>query len=300
MAGFDHSGGSGTKEVTVVEVRNPLIHEDSLIITTKAFTDYEICIKTTSKAFIIPQSYVRRRYSDFVWLRNWLIKQNDAFSRTEMPKLPPKKIVGNNDPEFVQKRMHGLQKFMRKVIEHNVFLSDKALHLFLQSGMNVKEIEHYLTVGTNSRKEEASKSDETLVNHFESERIRSQSALQSITEISPRGDNTEEDEKKYSSSYSSSFSSVGSSLLDSFEAITVDDCPSEPLTADFEEKSDAVIDSSGKSSAAENKHDSDTQSQSSLTGFGEEDLLSIKALRDSNNKSQTSSNNSLAECDRDS
>ncbi len=31
-----------------------------------------------------------------------------------------------------------------RVIEHNVFLSDKALHLFLQSNLNVKQIESYL------------------------------------------------------------------------------------------------------------------------------------------------------------
>ena len=127
-------------EVTIVEVRNPVNH----IETGKKYTDFEICIKTTNIAFIIPQSYVRRRYSDFVWLRSWLAKNNGDFMNKEMPKLPPKKLVNRFDHEFLKDRMSGLQTFLRSVILHNVFLSDKALHLFLQSGIPVNQINDYL------------------------------------------------------------------------------------------------------------------------------------------------------------
>ena len=128
------------KEVTVVEVRNPLNHE----FRKKKYTDYEICLKTTSKAFMISQSFVRRRYSDFVWLRSWLSENNEAYASRKMPPLPPKKLVKRFDSEFLEERRKGLQKFLKKVLERNVFLSDKALHLFLQSTMHVKQIKEYL------------------------------------------------------------------------------------------------------------------------------------------------------------
>ena len=128
------------KEVTVVEVRNPVNHESQK----KKYTDYEICLKTTSKAFMISQSFVRRRYSDFVWLRSWLSENNEAYASRKMPPLPPKKLVKRFDSEFLEGRRKGLQKFLKNVLERNVFLSDKALHLFLQSTMHVKQIKEYL------------------------------------------------------------------------------------------------------------------------------------------------------------
>ena len=128
------------KEVTVVEVRNPVNHK----FQKKKYTDYEICLKTTSKAFMISQSFVRRRYSDFVWLRSWLSQNNEAYTSRKMPPLPPKKLVKRFDSEFLEERRKGLQKFLKNVLERNVFLSDKALHLFLQSTMHVKQIKEYL------------------------------------------------------------------------------------------------------------------------------------------------------------
>lgn len=224
MAGFDHSRGQGgVKEITVVEVRNPLIHQQGSSL--KQYTDYEVCVKTTSKAFIIPQSSVRRRYSEFVWLRNYLGKQNDIFSRVKTPKLPPKKLVGKNDPDFIQTRMHGLQKFLRKIIEHNVFLSDKALHLFLQSGMKCNQIEDYLTKG------EFIDNSDALVSQFEKDKKQTvNSALNSISESIAISEENSGETAGAASSYgrSSSYSSISTnSLMDSFEAISVSDCEKE-------------------------------------------------------------------------
>ncbi|XP_066927526.1 sorting nexin-10-like [Clytia hemisphaerica] len=299
MAGYDHSKGIGIKEITVVEVRNPIVqHEGSL----KQFTDYEVCIKTTSKAFIIPQSSVRRRYSDFVWLKKWLEKQNDAFSRVRTPKMPPKKLMGKTDPDFIQARMRGLQKFLRKIIEHNVFLSDKALHLFLQSTMKVKQIECYL-VG-NSTKEFVDNSD-ALVSHFEAEKKQTtQSVLHSISESLPieqNDDNQSESSRSraassYGKSPSYSASSISTnSLLDSFEAISVSDCEAN----DREELTSVAVIEHLKIKQlvreSENKEESDADS---LKGMQEDeknfDLLDDEPVKDKNNGSQ----NSLAECDR--
>lgn len=133
---------SGNNGVTVVEIRNPVTHEPRG--STRMYTDYEVCIKTCNKAFIIPQSYVRRRYSDFVWLRKWLLKNNGNFMSRKLAKLPRKKFVDRFNPDFLKERMSGLETFLNSVILHNVFLSDKALHLFLQSGMTVKSIDDFL------------------------------------------------------------------------------------------------------------------------------------------------------------
>lgn len=224
MAGFDHSRGQGgVKEITVVEVRNPVIRQQGSSL--KQYTDYEVCVKTTSKAFIIPQSSVRRRYSEFVWLRNYLGKQNDIYSRVKTPKLPPKKLVGKNDPDFIQTRMRGLQKFLRKIIEHNVFLSDKALHLFLQSGMKCNQIEDYLTKG------EFIDNSDALVNQFEKDKKQTvNSALNSISESIAISEENGDETGAAAGSYgrSSSYSSISTnSLMDSFEAISVSDCEKE-------------------------------------------------------------------------
>jgi len=293
--GVDHSNGHhddgiAKREVTVVEVRNPVNrNEDSL----KLYTDYEVCIKTTSKAFIIPQSSVRRRYSDFLWLRNWL-KQNDAFSHVKTPKLPPKKLVGRTDPSFIQKRMRGLQKFLRKIIEHNVFLSDKALHLFLQSPMKVKEIESYLN-GKNS--ESFTDNSDILVSHFEKENNQSTAAssLKSISEnmAIAKNETPEETEESCYERGSSYSSSITSSLLDSFEAINVDDC--------IEEEYNETIASQQKiieHTIKEEESKSEEDDLDSLDGLAENKVYESLHLLLEDNKEQCGSDNSLAECDQ--
>lgn len=212
-SGSVSSGTHRTQEVTVVEVRNPVTYD-----TNKPFTDYEVCIKTTNKAFIISQSFVRRRYSDFVWLKAWLQRNNEGFSYRKTPSLPPKKLVRRFDKEFIEERRQGLQKFLRKVIEQNVYLSDKALHLFLQSGMSVKDIEHYLNGGNKSHQQSNDSAAQTL---SENDQYEAQNdKLLQIVEIPNERNSCNE----YSSLASSSFSSIGSSLADSFEKINIQDC----------------------------------------------------------------------------
>lgn len=131
------------REVTIVEIKNPITHYKR---SRRKYTDFEITLKTNSKAFTLHKSSVRRRYSDFVWLRNWLSENNEGFSSIrKTPSLPPKKLIGRFEKDFIETRMRGLQRFLRKVLEHNVFLSDKALHLFLQSNLSVEQMENYLT-----------------------------------------------------------------------------------------------------------------------------------------------------------
>ena len=51
-----------------IDVINPITHG----VGNKRYTDYEVRMKTNLPVFRIKESSVRRRYSDFEWLRNEL------------------------------------------------------------------------------------------------------------------------------------------------------------------------------------------------------------------------------------
>uniref|UniRef100_A0A672TAI1 Sorting nexin 10b n=1 Tax=Sinocyclocheilus grahami TaxID=75366 RepID=A0A672TAI1_SINGR len=121
------------QEFTGVCVRDPCIQKEDFW---HAYMDYEICIHTNSLAFTKKSSCVRRRYSEFVWLRKKL--QENAMLITHLPKLPPKNpFFSLNNVREIGACMGGLRTFL----ENSVLLSDSCLHLFLQSQLSVKKIE---------------------------------------------------------------------------------------------------------------------------------------------------------------
>ncbi|XP_057316005.1 uncharacterized protein LOC130657059 isoform X2 [Hydractinia symbiolongicarpus] len=105
------------------------------------FTDYEIELKTNHIAFTIKNSKVRRRYSDFVWLRNRLIKDTMT---SDPPTLPGRRLFGRFNKDFIKQRQKKLQEFLFGLVQNNVYLSHAALHLFLQSKLSAEEIDTYL------------------------------------------------------------------------------------------------------------------------------------------------------------
>ncbi|XP_051574438.1 sorting nexin-10B isoform X1 [Myxocyprinus asiaticus] len=124
------------QEFTAVWVRDPRIQKEDFW---HAYMDYEICIHTNSLAFTKKSSCVRRRYSEFVWLRKKL--QENAMLITHLPKLPPKNpFFSLNNAREIGARMEGLRKFLEVVVHSPVLLSDSCLHLFLQSQLSVKKI----------------------------------------------------------------------------------------------------------------------------------------------------------------
>ncbi|XP_031559150.1 uncharacterized protein LOC116295475 [Actinia tenebrosa] len=126
-------------ELISVEVRNPRTH---LKRRWTSFTDYEIVISTNSMAFALQQSKVRRRFSEFEWLRRTLAK-NSSISTTP-PPLPNKRVLGRFNQDFLEKRRAALEEFLTKVINTTFHLSELAVHLFLQSSLTTKEIERVL------------------------------------------------------------------------------------------------------------------------------------------------------------
>ncbi|KAM9823573.1 sorting nexin-10B-like [Neosynchiropus ocellatus] len=105
-----------------------------------AHIDYEICLHTNSVCFQKKTSCVRRRYSEFVWLRDSLEK--NALD-IDVPKLPPwNPFFSLGNAQQVAQRMEGLQEFLQIVIYTPLLLSDSRLHLFLQSELGVLCIEN--------------------------------------------------------------------------------------------------------------------------------------------------------------
>ncbi|KAA0703034.1 Sorting nexin-10B [Triplophysa tibetana] len=125
------------QEFTGVWVRDPRIQKEDFW---HAYMDYEICIHTNSLAFTKKSSCVRRRYSEFVWLRKKL--QENAQLILQLPKLPPRNpFFSLNNARLIGTRMQGLRTFLEVVVISPVFLSDSCLHLFLQSQLSVKKME---------------------------------------------------------------------------------------------------------------------------------------------------------------
>ncbi|XP_076826830.1 sorting nexin-10B [Brachyhypopomus gauderio] len=125
------------KEVISVWVRDPRIQKEDFW---HAYIDYEICIHTDSLAFNKKSSCVRRRYSEFVWLRQKL-KEN-ALLQLNLPELPPKNpFFSLNNARQIAARMDGLRQFLEEIVLSPVLLSDSCLHLFLQSQLSMKKME---------------------------------------------------------------------------------------------------------------------------------------------------------------
>ncbi|XP_017281959.1 sorting nexin-10B [Kryptolebias marmoratus] len=125
------------QQVVSVWVRDPRIQKNDFW---HAYIDYEICLHTKSVCFTRKTSSVRRRYREFVWLRQKLMA--NSLLMVKLPGLPPKNpFFSLNNAQQIADRMTGLQRFLEQVLQNPLLLSDSCLHLFLQSQLSVAKIE---------------------------------------------------------------------------------------------------------------------------------------------------------------
>ena len=90
-----------------IEVKNPETHG----LGRNMYTDYEIHCTTNLPIFTRAHSTVRRRYSEFEWLREVLEREN---IRVTIPSLPGKTVFTNRfDPRTIEQRRQGLEKFLK-------------------------------------------------------------------------------------------------------------------------------------------------------------------------------------------
>ncbi|GMG20194.1 unnamed protein product [Ambrosiozyma monospora] len=76
------------------------------------------------------ETKIIRRYSDFAWLLEVLLKK---YPFRLIPELPPKKfaIASTNDPLFLQKRRRGLQRFLYQLAKHPILSKESMVIMFL-------------------------------------------------------------------------------------------------------------------------------------------------------------------------
>ncbi|XP_043959013.1 sorting nexin-11 isoform X1 [Gambusia affinis] len=122
-------------EFVAVRVQDPRIQNEG---SWNSYVDYKIFLHTNSKAFTAKTSCVRRRYSEFEWLRKKLQKNAGL---VPVPDLPGKSFFSFNNEDFLEKRRRGLQIFLDKVVNTTVCLSDSQLHLFLQTQLPIGHIQ---------------------------------------------------------------------------------------------------------------------------------------------------------------
>ncbi|KAK1159067.1 sorting nexin-11-like [Acipenser oxyrinchus oxyrinchus] len=123
-------------EFIAVRVQDPRVQNEE---SWYSYVDFKIFLHSNSKAFTAKTSCVRRRYSEFVWLKKKLQKNAGLVPVPELPPKTPFFSVSNDD--FIEKRREGLQQFLEKVVNRTVFLSDSQLHLFLQTQLSPAQIE---------------------------------------------------------------------------------------------------------------------------------------------------------------
>ncbi|KAJ2454068.1 Sorting nexin-3 [Coemansia sp. RSA 2336] len=94
-----------------IEVKNPKTHG----VGRNMYTDYEVVCRSNIPMFKLRQSSVRRRYSDFEWLRDQLERET---SRVNIPPLPGKVFTNRFDDKVIEDRREGLERFLQIVAGH--------------------------------------------------------------------------------------------------------------------------------------------------------------------------------------
>jgi len=116
-----------------IDVVNPITHG----VGRNRFTDYEVRMRSNLPIFKLKESSVRRRYSDFEWLRSELERD----SKIVVPPLPGKAWKrqipfrgdeGLFEEDFIEDRRKGLEQFINKLAGHPLAQNERCLHMFLQ------------------------------------------------------------------------------------------------------------------------------------------------------------------------
>ena len=129
---IESSGSSASMlEITVTD---PETHKGGTV----SFVDFKVTITTDDPRFQLRNFFVRRRYSDFKWLRGQLTLN---FPGCIVPPLPPadnpakalKGEIKSFAPDFIARRQAGLELFLRRVAAHHQLVAAPDLVTFLEA-----------------------------------------------------------------------------------------------------------------------------------------------------------------------
>ncbi|XP_050397975.2 sorting nexin-30 [Patella vulgata] len=123
---LDEDADAETKDLFIV-VDDPEKHTSTL----ESYITFRVQTKTNRSEFDGAELSVRRRYNDFLWLRQRL---EETYCTHLVPPLPAKHSLKRLDrfsPEFLRVREGALQKFLTRLADHPVLSFDKNLFVFL-------------------------------------------------------------------------------------------------------------------------------------------------------------------------
>lgn len=101
------------------------------------YTTFLITVHTNLPEYKSNEFSVRRRYSDFEYLRAHLVTQVSNNEKTKgslrrVPELPGKKMWGKFEKDFIEQRRQGLEDFLNRCAGHAICRLEKGFHRFLE------------------------------------------------------------------------------------------------------------------------------------------------------------------------
>ncbi|XP_076235675.1 sorting nexin-30 isoform X2 [Calliopsis andreniformis] len=130
-------GEKGTEDSAILEVSTmavgSVVKQESR--DTDFLSNYSTSVEgsvSTGPEFEEREYIVRRRYNDFIWLRQKLV---DSYPTHIIPPMPGKHTLlaqlDRYSKEFIIARMKLLHVFLNRVVNHPILSCDKNLHIFL-------------------------------------------------------------------------------------------------------------------------------------------------------------------------
>ncbi|XP_046741932.1 sorting nexin-30-like [Diprion similis] len=111
-----------------IKVDNPQKHLETL----ETFITFRVTTRTSRPEFEETEYVVRRRYNDFIWLRQKLV---DTYPTHIIPPMPGKHTLlaqlDRYSKEFIMARMKLLHGFLNRVVNHPILSCAKSLYTFL-------------------------------------------------------------------------------------------------------------------------------------------------------------------------
>ncbi|GAB7332067.1 hypothetical protein MBLNU13_g03957t1 [Cladosporium sp. NU13] len=103
--------------------------------TQNAYVSYLVTTDTDFKSFQASHQTVRRRFTDFIFLYKTLVKE---YPQCAVPPVPDKQNMSyvrgaGFSPDFMARRAHSLQRFLKRLTLHPVLRRSTILTLFLES-----------------------------------------------------------------------------------------------------------------------------------------------------------------------
>lgn len=109
----------------IVKVDNPEKHSGTL----DSYVTFRVATNTTHSDYDAHEYSVRRRYKDFLWLKQALERSHPGCI---IPPLPDRSVLQQRfSQEFLRFRMLGLHQFLNRVVEHPSLCTEPSLKLFL-------------------------------------------------------------------------------------------------------------------------------------------------------------------------